>query len=1387
MENFVLYEDITNSPNIAGCTTTHKGRRKGTIAFLAISSVKKRARAPVTNHVRFVSELRHPLVVQFMEWYETTNHLWLVFELCSGGDLDTLLQLDGALPETAIRQFGMDLVRALHYLHSSDIVYADLCPSKVLIDNEGQMKLADFSLAFKNGELLSDLYCHFVDMGGGDEESDLSAGADGDADGGGGGGQIREPQMPQLDWLAPEMVRGDQPCADYKSDLWSLGALLYHMFTGRPPFAAATAKDVAEGIVYKQLPPPRVKGARLTGKPSNDFSDLVGRLLDKDPDTRLDWPELISHSFWQGKLADLAGSYGDASPRKSMALNRSVSLEETLASVRQSLRASRSHHPNQQPLGDTSLGGSNSRSPIPEDAAADNSSFHQHEQQHHHNDAVSFTLHAGSRPVTANNSSSNKQQQQQQPSTAAAAAAASSISGRQSSRPPLAGAPATPQQQRRPSSSTGATDVEELRRLIHLEEDADSAGSVVDNPRIVGSITDKKFDTKSLPVPPLSPDRLAGMSAAEVARHAGVLAQAFASSGSERGPPSQKRINLVSYAVSVFSATATTPAELARPLLASGTVANDLLKQIRETTHADLKLRLCRLLAHLFRLAAPLLASATPASATPSSKLQHPSASCETWPLGESATQLTEMLREQFRNTKLKQALLAALGELLVAISAGESALGKQVAKWIVPAMTVNQVSRCLHSSEEVVTSHLACKIIEKVCGYQDTQHAARFSTQELGQLVWSTLRLATLDSLRICAAVSLSRMCRISPAICQSVVDKAGLSSVLDCLNAPSSLTRVQQSVLSMLGASLICSPTAPFSKKLSQDRDFLHSVLKQLESPNPLNRAKAFLIVDSVVRNSPDSLNVCCNLRLLVYVERDSRRDTPGAGRGAAGVELQAHLYHCLDLLVGTLCACVPGVTDQILAALDAVAGRKHPSNAQAKQLRQWLPLTSVLAQLSGSPALRSRIVQAPFLSFLGQLLSHCQALDCHKTVVEPAVSHEEVITTALTIAESLVLHPNLLVGCGELVAKQLLPPLGGLIGSSVVETRVVAMKIFAEMCCHLLAQDIESESVAAAIDDLIIPQSESLLLEAEPAPCFLLKLLGSYCEAKPSAAAIVQLAGLPQLLLQLLADRQFGFTSQTALNSFRLITILLSQRDSKAASALLPDSVPALGTCFTELASAATAPAMDPAAALESATHLQAVLDPVNACLRVVSDVARRALQLRRTMNNNTAGNQGNTANNATVNSTLSSESCAAEAERLLVTVRPLADLTGPLVRLLCHEDPEVDEQSLKALSHLASLFGGEHCDWLGPECLDGFSRALQSGVQKRVRIVLRILKRFAATSAAANQLAPGLLSAESASGLELLRSALMDTSSRADNAADAGVRNLVQEILAALAEC
>lgn len=70
-------------------------------------------------------------VVKFYEWYETSNHLWLVVELCTGGSLETLVAQDKHLPESSVRTFGIDLVTGLHYIHSLGILFCDLRPSKV--------------------------------------------------------------------------------------------------------------------------------------------------------------------------------------------------------------------------------------------------------------------------------------------------------------------------------------------------------------------------------------------------------------------------------------------------------------------------------------------------------------------------------------------------------------------------------------------------------------------------------------------------------------------------------------------------------------------------------------------------------------------------------------------------------------------------------------------------------------------------------------------------------------------------------------------------------------------------------------------------------------------------------------------------------------------------------------------------------------------------------------------------------------------------------------------------------------------------------------------------------------------------------------------------------
>uniref|UniRef100_A0A8C0AZX2 Protein kinase domain-containing protein n=1 Tax=Buteo japonicus TaxID=224669 RepID=A0A8C0AZX2_9AVES len=80
MENFILYEEIGRGSK----TVVYKGRRKGTINFVAVLCTDKCKRAEITNWVRLTHDIRHKNIVTFHEWYETSNHLWLVVELCTG-------------------------------------------------------------------------------------------------------------------------------------------------------------------------------------------------------------------------------------------------------------------------------------------------------------------------------------------------------------------------------------------------------------------------------------------------------------------------------------------------------------------------------------------------------------------------------------------------------------------------------------------------------------------------------------------------------------------------------------------------------------------------------------------------------------------------------------------------------------------------------------------------------------------------------------------------------------------------------------------------------------------------------------------------------------------------------------------------------------------------------------------------------------------------------------------------------------------------------------------------------------------------------------------------------------------------------------------------------
>ena len=252
MNNYHICE-IGRSKN----SIVYKGRVKKTIEYLAIKSSEKIHKIKVMNEVRILQNLSHENIVKFYAWHKTRNHLWIVLEYCPGGDILTLIDQDKQLPESVIRNFGLNIMDGLFYLHMNGIIYADLKPSNILFNEYGILKLCDFGLA----RLISDL-------------------------------QSEENKKGTPYYMAPELFEEGGVYSFY-SDLWSFGCVLYELAVGTPPFISSTFKDLKEQILSAETP--------IIENASAAFNDLIFGLLQKDPSKRIGWEEVLWHEFWEGK------------------------------------------------------------------------------------------------------------------------------------------------------------------------------------------------------------------------------------------------------------------------------------------------------------------------------------------------------------------------------------------------------------------------------------------------------------------------------------------------------------------------------------------------------------------------------------------------------------------------------------------------------------------------------------------------------------------------------------------------------------------------------------------------------------------------------------------------------------------------------------------------------------------------------------------------------------------------------------------------------------------------------------------------------------------------------------------------------------------------------
>ena len=207
----------------------------------------RRTRKRFLREARAAAKLGHPAIVQVYDLLESGGQDWIVMELVEGETLAGLLAA-GALDLGRLLSLGLDLASGLEAAHAQGIVHRDLKARNVLVTVDHRAKILDFGLAKR---LPSD----------GDDSAITIEGH-----------LLGTPAA-----MSPEQARGRQ--LDHRSDLFSLGSLLYEMMTGRSPFASSNAHETVRRVcTHRQVP-----AWEIRPEIPQPLSDLVDRLLEKDP------------------------------------------------------------------------------------------------------------------------------------------------------------------------------------------------------------------------------------------------------------------------------------------------------------------------------------------------------------------------------------------------------------------------------------------------------------------------------------------------------------------------------------------------------------------------------------------------------------------------------------------------------------------------------------------------------------------------------------------------------------------------------------------------------------------------------------------------------------------------------------------------------------------------------------------------------------------------------------------------------------------------------------------------------------------------------------------------------------------------------------------------
>ena len=207
----------------------------------------------IHEEINIHSKLSHQNIIKLYNIYEDEETINIIMEYAPKGNLYHLIKQEkNGFSEHKAFEYFIQILNAVYYLHSNNIIHRDIKPENILISADNKLKLCDFGWA---------------------KELTL---------------ENRSTFCGTMEYMAPEIVGSEN--YDYSVDIWSLGILLYELLFGHSPFKANTTNNIIQNIKSHEL---NYDNKNL----SNSCKDLIQKLLEMNPQKRLKLKDILEHSF----------------------------------------------------------------------------------------------------------------------------------------------------------------------------------------------------------------------------------------------------------------------------------------------------------------------------------------------------------------------------------------------------------------------------------------------------------------------------------------------------------------------------------------------------------------------------------------------------------------------------------------------------------------------------------------------------------------------------------------------------------------------------------------------------------------------------------------------------------------------------------------------------------------------------------------------------------------------------------------------------------------------------------------------------------------------------------------------------------------------------------